>query len=401
MAYLTKYKTEKIPKLIPYTPTIQQIDVELLKTLFSIQTPSMDMPRQTNFKRFVLKWLKQNNVPFRAEEDEYGSLYITRGNAKIYPCVVSHIDTVHDYNPALQIINTQDLVFGIDTSTGKQHGIGADPKNGVYFAMQMLKLNKAIKVVLFLDEEVGCIGSSNANIKFFKDCSFVCQLDRRSFTNDFIEYTNGIEVVSDSFKAAVQPILNKFQYQFNNGSVTDVGELVHSGIGICAFNFSNGSFNEHMDYETCSIPHLLNACNAAHEIILTLGNKVWKHKPYTYPKAKTKYVDAWDAGWDWDQLYSKVPSKKVDAPQALIESFMKDCLLDCKHHETLYQGLMRYKHEPYNVENLCFSWRGYVTDFTEEQMLNGVLNTINTMNVETEDVKDLVSDLTTAKYAHY
>ena len=35
---------------------------------------------------------------------------------------------------------------------------------------------------------------------FFKDCSFVCQLDRRSFTTDIIENTNAVQVLSDEFK---------------------------------------------------------------------------------------------------------------------------------------------------------------------------------------------------------
>jgi len=301
--------------ILPKTTHFTTVDVELIKSLFAFQTPTRDAIRQAKFMAFLMSWLRQNKIKFSYKYDKVGNLYITKGTSPIFPCIVSHVDTVHDYNKDLQIANTKDLIFGIDAGTGEQHGIGADPKNGVYFALQMLKYLKTCKVVFFIDEECGCLGSKQADLTFFKDCSFVCQLDRRSFTTDIIEYTNGIQVLSEEFKQQVEATMTEYGYAFNHGTSTDVGELVWNGLGICAFNFSNGSFNEHCSYETCSIPHLLNAINAAYELIINFGyQKRWLHNPYNQ--------DRYTAWGEWDDYVrgGKTKSSYYDRYESLFET---------------------------------------------------------------------------------
>ena len=161
-----------------------------------MQTPSLDEESQKLFINQVLRYVRNKGIKITTKTDSYGNVYVTKGTAGLYPCVVSHVDTVHSYNPDLKILNCGDLVFGFDSTTGKQHGIGADPKNGVYFAIEMLLRLDHVKVVFFQDEESGCLGSTSADMQFFKDCSFVVQLDRRSFTTDIIEHTNGVRLLS-------------------------------------------------------------------------------------------------------------------------------------------------------------------------------------------------------------
>jgi len=338
-----------IPAIVPNTKFFKSIDIDLLKHLFSLQTPSLIDASQKIFFNFILNWCKENNISVKHSYDTYGNLYITKGKASLYPCVVSHVDTVHDYNPHLQILNTNDLVFGLDISEGTQHGIGADPKNGVYFALQMLKHLDVVKVVLFKNEEVGCLGSKASDITFFKNCSFVIQLDRRSFTTDLIEYTNGINVISEEFKTAVKPIMSDYGYEFNHGTCTDVGELVWNEINICAFNFSNGSFNEHKNYEVCSIPHLLNAVNAGYEIIQKLGyTKQFIHKPDTYKATSSKFsLDGWDSEL---VLTTKVNNKEV-------KDFVDSWLISDPDS---------FAHTPYSEEHLAGLYEYYTGKICDE-----------------------------------
>jgi tripeptide aminopeptidase len=300
---------EIIPHINPVTPYFKRVDKLLLINLMKFQTPTRDGKSQDKFLTYIEQWGRSNIKDLIFERDTFGNLYITKGVSDLYPAVVSHVDIVHSYNKNLKIVDAGNLIIGLDMSTGEQHGIGADPKNGVYFALEMLRTLDKVKIVLYKMEEQGCIGSSASDISFFQDCSFIVQLDRRSFTNDIIEYTNGIQVLSEEFKNAVAPIGKKYDYKFNRGTCTDVGTLVQKGVGICAFNFSNGSINEHMDNEVCSIPHLLNALNGAYDIIISLGyKKRWEHTPQkevSKPKFPSKYTDKWD---DW---YDEPIKKKV------------------------------------------------------------------------------------------
>ena len=367
------------------------------------QTPTRDAIRQAKFMAFILNWLRQNKIKFTFKYDTVGNLYITKGSSPIFPCVVSHVDTVHDYNKDMTVANTDTLIFGIDQVTGEQIGIGADPKNGVYFALQMLKYVKNIKVVLFIDEESGCLGSKEADLTFFSDCSFVCQLDRRSFSTDIIEYTNGIQVLSEEFKQAVELTCIDYGYDFNHGTSTDVGELVWNGLGICAFNFSNGSFNEHCSYETCNIPHLLNAVNAAYEIIMNHGyTKRWIHNPYT----SDRY-----AGWgDWDYHAKGTKSTYYDRYDDLfdnlgdddgtvfhnsnIASFVKDHIFKSSATEKTAKAALRFIYDSEDLESYVWRYDYFVgTNCDEVEVCKHLIKYLKTNFNYLEQVKKLVAGL--------
>lgn len=349
---------------------------------------------------YLLNWLRQNNIKFTFKYDTVGNLYITKGNSAIFPCVVSHVDTVHDYNKDMTVANTNTLILGIDQVTGEQIGIGADPKNGVYFALQMLKYLKSCKVVFFVNEECGCLGSKEADLTFFSDCSFVCQLDRRSFSTDIIEYTNGIQVLSDEFKQAVELTCIDYGYDFNHGTSTDVGELVWNGLGICAFNFSNGSFNEHCSYEVCSIPHLLNACNAAYEIIMSHGySQRWLHQPYT--DSRYNWSD-WDCGsfgtakpkstyYDrYKELFDDTDTKSV-FDISYIASFVKDHIFNTKANEKTAQAALRYTYDIDDVETFVWRYEYHVgTNCDEVEICKKLISYLKANFNYLQEVKSLI-----------
>lgn len=231
------YKKEKIPEMVANTKYIKTIDVPLLLDLFNFQTPTGDKPTQKAFLKWIRdEFITKNNIKCQISYDNYGGMYIKKGQADVYPCVVSHIDTVHDYDINFKSYQCGDYVIGL--SEGEQCGLGADPKAGLYILLQLLKRFDNIKCVLFLNEELGCQNSREARVKFFSDCSFVMQFDRRSFTTDVIENTNGVQVLSQHFKDMINPVMKEYKYSFNYGTCTDVGELSKLGVGINTFNIS-------------------------------------------------------------------------------------------------------------------------------------------------------------------
>lgn len=254
-------------------------------------------------KDFLINLLESTLPDVEIYEKE-GNIYAVKGQADNYPTVVAHYDTAQDYHPGLNIIVRDSWMFGFDTVEAEQCGIGADDSVGVYFAIEMLKRLPACKVVLFYGEERGCIGSNKCDMDFFEDSSIVTQLDRRSYTNDFINHTNGVSTFSKEHNEVVTPLLEKYGYQFNTGSCTDVGKLRQRGLKVCSHNLSCGYFNEHTDREIIHIPSMNNACMLAYELL----KKVYSENlVLTFPQ-ESKPKSSWKSSADLDYSFYKQDS---------------------------------------------------------------------------------------------
>ena len=148
------YESPKLPKCVP-TRDIN-IDWNLLKKLLSFRTYSADKKAQRRFSDYLCSVISfiPNTV---VEEDKLGNLYITKGEAEFYPCVVAHQDINQDKIDNVDIIQTSKFILGIDSDTGTQCGLGADDKCGVYFGLHCLKTMDNVKVLFTVDEEIGLI----------------------------------------------------------------------------------------------------------------------------------------------------------------------------------------------------------------------------------------------------
>jgi hypothetical protein len=310
------YKEELIPKIIPNTKYIKEIDIPLLLNLFDFQTPTQDEESQIRYFNYIVDiFIDKYNIDCIVDQDEYGNIYLTKGDADFYPCVVSHLDVVHSFDANFKTYRCDDFIIGL--SNGKQCGMGADPKAGLYILLQLLLKFDNIKCVLFLNEEQSCLGSKEADMNFFKNCSYVLQFDRRSFTSDVIEHTNGIQVLSEDFKELLHPIMNDYGYNFNYGTCTDAGQLTQNGININTMNVSNGSFSEHCDNEVCSISHLLNALNFGIDILSTIENK-----QYVFKKQEIQNSGEFYRGWR-NETYYNVP-ESINTGIGKNEGFCKE-----------------------------------------------------------------------------
>lgn len=267
-----------VPGLTPI-PKIElaiKPDYERLKRLLDMRTYS-----KSNLQDVLIGKLDDHfkNLGAVTEKDAYGNLYVTKGNAEFYPCVVGHTDINQQVRSNVKVITEYPWIFGFDLNKVEQCGIGADDKVGVYFAVHMFDLFDNIKLFFPKDEEVGLVGTYKANKDFFTDCSMLVQLDRNSYKNDLITYTNGITVCSDEFVTAVGPIMDKYNYAKNNGSCTDIGGLKkYDTVNCVAMNVSCGYINEHGSDEVISIPHFENAINFGYELLKMGVDKVWEHK---------------------------------------------------------------------------------------------------------------------------
>ena len=211
--------------------------MKLLKKLYSIHSKS---GKEQKMIKFLLWWIR-NNVPgARVDIDrEIGNIYVTKGVSDTYSCIVSHIDQVQTiHSRDFQAIETKDIIFGYSPKNKRLEGLGADDKNGVWICLKCLMKYDNLKVAFFVGEEVGCVGSSKADMEFFKDVRFVIQCDRRG-SNDLIASICSTEIASKEFIGATGH--EQFGYHLEEGMMTDVLTLKENGLAVSAVNMRRSS----------------------------------------------------------------------------------------------------------------------------------------------------------------
>lgn len=96
-------------------------DKDLLVDVLSQQASTTDDTE-------ITKYLKSKIEEFGCDwkQDAYGNLYVTKGEASLYPCLVSHTDQVHKIHEKYDIFETDGVLFAFDSKEGEQVGIGGD-----------------------------------------------------------------------------------------------------------------------------------------------------------------------------------------------------------------------------------------------------------------------------------
>ena len=200
--------------------------------------------------------------------DEFGNLFVTKGYSETYPCLAAHLDQVqHTHSKDFTAIECNEgIIFGYSPRHLEQQGLGADDKNGIFICLECLKKYDVLKLAFFVGEETGCIGSSQCDLAFFSDCRFIIEPDRRG-ASDLITSMFCGEVCSREFVDAIAG--ERYGYREEQGSITDVGELVERGVGISCLNLSCGYYEPHTDCEHTVLADLQNCLDFVQNIVET------------------------------------------------------------------------------------------------------------------------------------
>lgn len=224
--------------------------------------------------KFILDFCQEHNLPHEIED---GNIYITKGTATSYACIIAHTDTVHEIEEDLTVIELNGNLIGINSYSMQQTGIGGDDKCGIFIALECLLIFDCLKVAFFRDEEIGCQGSYEADMKFFDSCNFVLQCDRKG-NADFITNASGVELSDKYFQDAIKPILDSHKYKFESGMMTDVMALKENGLQVVCANISCGYYNPHQVNEYVNIKDVFNCLSLVIEIIKTVGHTRYDHQ---------------------------------------------------------------------------------------------------------------------------
>lgn len=237
--------------------------MHLLTQLYKINSKSS---KEDKIKSFLLDLLK--HIPISVETDAIGNLFITKGIADVYPCVAAHLDEIHAPSQR-EVVVEGDIIYTVD-EMWNMVGCGADDKNGLWIAINLLRSVPILKVALFVQEEklgtiAGCRGANACNLSFFDDVKYILECDRKGAHDVVVIGKGDIQLCESNF--IPQTLLDKYDYQMVSGGKTDVVDLKMRGLKIPVCNISCGYYNAHKNNEYTQFSELQNCLSFVKEIL--------------------------------------------------------------------------------------------------------------------------------------
>lgn len=284
-----------------------------LVRLLNIHGVSGDEKNVRNYLKPILEYRMD-----KVEIDNYGNLLATKkiGTGKGATVLLSaHMDTVKG------VLADRSLVEKNGVISSSKGALGADDRAGIAIILTVLEnINKlgfdgTLKIAFSREEEVGCIGASHIDEKWYSDVDLAIVCDRRgsrdivvgcgmAFCSNEVAY-----FMEDASKMA------DMDYKAREGGISDA--MVFSEGGINSVNLSVGYYNEHTDKEYVVISEMKDTARLILQVIAIINDFAgafgevprenrWV-KSWGYSKSNssngsyaTYYEDAWD-----DMIYAE------------------------------------------------------------------------------------------------
>lgn len=241
---------------------------EVLHNTLAIQTHSGETGAM---QKYLKRFARKHNIPFK---EDRGNIYMTKGSADKYPCVVAHTDTVHKIIENFKVLFVDGIYFGWDADKMEFSGVGGDDKVGIAIALKMLLDHDTMKAAFFVDEEIGCVGSGRSDMEFFDDCTIVIQCDRRG-NKDLVNRVYGETLFGQEFESAINPIMELFGRKLATGMLTDVYTLRKRGLKTASMNLSTGYYKPHTNEEYVIYSDVESTYDFVRIVFSELGDRFW------------------------------------------------------------------------------------------------------------------------------
>jgi putative aminopeptidase FrvX len=254
---------------------------QLLKDVLSVPSKTY---KEEKMVQFIVDWLNKNEI--ECVVDEYMNVYATKTTGPLpedfmYPCVVSHTDTVHNLD-SINVVEEQlknaqgkvKLSLKAYNDKGKPTGIGGDDKCGVYACLELLKELPNLKAAFFVSEETGCHGSRKADKSFFANVGYAIQFDAPEnwMITERCWGTTLFDRSSEFFKHCNDVLVESFpsKMKYFSHPYTDVYALKESFDFSC-INISIGYYQYHTANEYVVVDDVYNGINVGKQMIEKLG----------------------------------------------------------------------------------------------------------------------------------
>ncbi len=233
--------------------------------------------RQSALKKVLANFLKRH-YPTVIETRDY---IFCEGEIPI--ALVAHMDTVFKDPPTEVFYDTRKNVII------SPQGLGADDRAGVFAILRIIQSGLRPHVIFTTDEEKGGVGADRLAMLDcpFKDLRYFIELDRHG-ANDCVFY--------DCDNKDFIKYVETFGFVEAWGSFTDICCLmpVWDRAGV---NLSVGYRDEHSQYETLWVGHLLNTIDKVKKMLSVPAEKI---PAFEYVEGAFSYTKLWAmAGGDW------------------------------------------------------------------------------------------------------
>jgi putative aminopeptidase FrvX len=268
----------------------------LLKEVLSVPSYSF---QEDNMINYLKNYLSDKEV--LVDIDSKGNILVTKGKSDCYPCLVAHTDTVHPLVDEITIRevernNSQGVskvaLTGFLPDSDIPTGCGGDDKVGVFICLQLLDMFPSIKLFFPIAEEIGCIGTSQSNPKWFEDVGYFIQFD--SPENDTMSLTlRGRRLFNENgeFWNICKDLIKEYGIvKFQNHPFTDVS-LLGPKCEVECLNLATGYYNYHRANEYVIIDDVQNAINLGEKLLLAAGTKKYRNMNQNKTELKISNYD--------------------------------------------------------------------------------------------------------------
>jgi putative aminopeptidase FrvX len=261
--------------------------------------------------------------------DEYGNLLGEKkyGTGEGPTVLLSaHMDTVKGVLADRKLIESDGFIMS------DKGVLGADDRAGIAIILAVLRnlnsltsFNGIVKVAFSREEEIGCVGSTNIDKKWYEDVDLAIVVDRRG-TRDIVVgcmaafCSNAVGV----FMENVADLIDQSDWKCVEGGISDA--MTFSSNGINSINISAGYENEHSENEYVSLAGMRDSTMLIMQTFAVIGdfyktfgevpggNKwVKEYTSYNNKHVDSKFEDDYDKEWWRNEDYSIADFLDADA----------------------------------------------------------------------------------------
>lgn len=241
-----------------------------------------------------------------------GNIYATHKDSTSLCVLSAHMDQVKTNGPAAQIYKFGTHLFGMSEDC-TQTSLGADDKNGIFTCFKCAEHKARPPIVLFRDEECGCLGSNKIDSDFFRQYRCALVIDRRGTLEVLNGGSSGDYCVKGQLDKYFMDASPDIELKTGTGTISDTKNICKI---IPALNLSASYHNAHSAKEITDVAGLVTMIDCIKRFLDNQDN--WKDLPLDLPKPKIYYFPAskckaryYQDGFDFeDYAYTGYKKKK-------------------------------------------------------------------------------------------
>lgn len=220
------------------------------------------------------------------------------------PILVAHLDNVLSGNR----IPVMDLSGS--TIFGKKTGIGFDDKAGIMAIIEIWRRSKdkQFRIIFTADEEVGGIGATALDSRYYEDAAYIIELDRKG-GRDLIDVSGSTRLCSSEFA----DMFACYGFKKTTGVFTDVNIFKESAPTVNMVNLSIGYYNPHTDNEYLNVKEFEHIVDCVYDFVESHKESI----PDDTPIVETK------TDWDYNR-YSRYSGYDYNKNSKIDESLICD-----------------------------------------------------------------------------